>query len=287
VITDPSGEENELNRKLREQFEKLTGTYKGSIIRKGTNTEPPREWKTELGLYIIDVKNGTTPGGEQKFKPALKARFKQLSPVAPNVILDVQYISESNQLFLSVNEAGAPSTPDGLNSISGKLKDNTITGTASKASGLWGDLALQFATKEVEVPSPGDQEDYNRRLTEEYQTVVGNYTGTISPKGIDPFDVIVNIYIYPEATPNGTVPKLKAYYCRADDRFKATELVMTIDYKTEFNPADIELSGQRIVNGSTLYTVTLTGTFQNNEIRGNYLNQTGKEGPFRLKRKKQ
>jgi len=288
VITDPSGEENEFNRKLREQFQKITGTYRGSILREATSTDPRREWKTELGLYIIDEKYGTTPGGEPKFRPALKARFKQLAPVAPNVILDVRYIAESDQLLLSIREATggpvpAPTSSDGLNSFTGKLKDNLITGTASKATGYWGELQMQFITKTVDSPSFGDQEDYNRRLIEEYNTVVGNYTGTISPKGLAAFNVEVKIYILQEAAPNGTIPKLKAYYRRTSDEFNATDLIMNVEYKTELSPAGIDMSGQR-TNGSLIYFVILNGSFKDNEIKGQYQEQRGQTGPFRLKR---
>ncbi len=286
VDTDPSGDENEYNRRLREQYQKLTGTYRGQILREASGGEPRREWKVELGLYIIDVKYGTLPSGEPKLRPALKARFKQLAPVAPNVLLDVQYVAETEQLFLSVSGGDTlPGASEGLNSITSALKNNVISGTASKASGYWGELNLKFITKSVDTPSSGDQEDYNRRLAEEFQTLVGSYTGTVSPegRGLEPFNIEVKVFIVQEVAAGGTTPKLKAYYHRTSDRFNATDLTMNVEYKTELTPAGVDMSGQRS-SGALTYFVVLNGQFQNKQIRGQYHDQRGQSGPFRLKR---
>lgn len=282
-VDTPSGEENEFNRKLREQYQQLTGTYRGSVVRSASRVEPRREWDTELGLFIVDVQDGTTPNGQAKFKPALKARFKQLSPVAPNVLLDVQYITESKQLLLSTNDKNNPAAANGITSFIGQLNKNTITGQASKSTGYWGDVRMEFISKEVDTPTFGDQEDYQRRLTEEYQTLVGEYRGKVSPKGKSSFEVELKIFIIRELTPTGTIPALKAYYRRTSDEIHASDLTMSMEYKSELTPIEVNMSGQRAI-GSATYFVTLNANFQNNEFRGQYHDHLGHEGPFRLKR---
>lgn len=286
-VDTPPGEEDDFNRKLREQYQQLTGTYRGQVVRSVSRSEPRREWKTELGLFIVDIADGTTPNGEAKFKPALKARFKQLSPVAPNVLLDVQYITESNQLLLSINDKNNPAAPNGngITSFIGSLKNNTVSGQASKSTGYWGDLNMQFITKEVDTPTFGDQEDYQRRLMEEYQTLVGEYRGKISPQGESSFEVELKVFIIQEPTlTGGTIPALKAYYRRTSDEFHATDLTMNVEYKSELTPIEVNMSGQRAI-GSATYFVTLNANFQNNEFRGQYHDHLGHEGPFRLKRR--
>ncbi len=287
VDTDPAGEENEFNRRLEEQFKKITGTYQGRILREASGYEARREWKVEMGLYITKVKDGASPSGEPRFKPALKAKFKQLSPVAPDVILDVQYIVESQELFLSINEVGvAPNNSDGLHSLSATINNNTIQGRASRVSGDWGDLSLKFERKEVEAPSSGDIEDYNRRLLEEYNLLVGFYTGTISPqnKEFDSFKIEVKVSIKPPEPGTNSIPKLIAYYRRTSDKVHATDLTMNVDFKTELSPAGVEMFGQRNIGNAT-YFVTLTGQFKNKEIQGQYGDHRAQRGTFRLKRK--
>jgi ribosomal protein L19 len=282
VDTPNSGDENELNRRIREQYEEIAGTYQGKIIREATGTQPRQEWIVELGIYIIEVKSGTTPTGEPKFKPTLKAIFKQISPVIPNSLLDVQYIAETGQLLFSNAASGA----NNLNSINAFLKDKVIKGTATKTTGNWGNIELKFTSKNVDTPSSGTDEDYNRRLTEEYKTIIGSYTGRISPtgSGSEAFDVEVKIFIVQEAGPNGLIPKLKAYYKRTTDRYGATDLTMNVDYKTELNPPGVDMSGERSATGRA-YFVILNGVYKNREITGQYHDQRGQSGPFRLKYK--
>lgn len=280
----PAGEENEFNRKLREQYQQITGTYRGNLVRYASRGEPRREWKTELGLFIVDVPDGTTPGGGTKIKPALKARFKQLSPVAPNALLDVQYITESRQLLLSSAPNSNPAAPNGITSFIGSLKNNMVTGQASKATGYWGDVSMQLITKDVDTPTFGDQEDYQRRLTKEYETLVGVYRGKISPQGESSFEVELKVFIIQEPTLLGTIPALKAYYRRTSDEFHAHDLTLSIEYKSELTPIEVNMSGQRAI-GSGTYFVTLNANFENNEFRGQYHDHLGHEGPFRLKRR--
>lgn len=281
----PAGEEDEFNRKLREQYLQITGTYRGSLVRSASRGEPRREWKTELGLFIMNVPDGTTPGGGTKIKPVLKARFKQLSPVAPNVLLDVQYITESRQLLLSTAPNSNPAAPNGLTSFIGSLQNNMVTGQASKSTGYWGEVSMQLATKEVDTPAFGDQEDYQRRLMEEYQTLVGTYRGKVSPEGDSSFEIELKVFIIQAVTPTGeTIPALRAYYRRTSDDFHATDLTMTVEYKSELTPIEVNMTGQRTI-GSGNYFVTLNASFQNNEFRGQYHDHLGHEGPFRLKRR--
>jgi hypothetical protein len=292
VTTDPSGDENEFNRHLREEYEKITGTYRGSVVREASGSEPRREWKVELGLYVIDVKYGTLPSGEFKMRPSLKARFKQLVPVARNVVLDVQWVAESQQLTMSASELpGSPVLIDGMitagiDSISATLSNSDIKGTTSKGSGYWGELRLKFYDKKVVTPSAGDQEDYNQRLIEEYQPLVGSYTGKVNPRGesLEAFEIELKIFIIQEAGAIGLTPKLKAYYRRVKDRFNATDLTMDVDYKPELSPPSVDMSGQRS-NGSMNYFVILNGTFKNKEFYGQFHDQRGNEGPFRVKRR--
>lgn len=284
-VDTPAGEENEFNRKLREQYQQITGTYRGSLVRSPSRGEPRREWKTELGLFIVDVPDGAASNGQAKFKPALKARFKQLSPVAPNVLLDVQYITESRQLLLSINPNSNPAAPNGLASFIGSLQSNTVTGQASKTTGYWGDVSMQLVTKDVDTPTFGDQEDYNRRLTEEYQTLVGTYRGKISPEGDSSFEIELKVFIIQAVTPTGgTIPSLRAYYRRISDDFHASDLTMVVEYKSELTPIEVNMTGQRTI-GSGNYFVTLNANFQNNEFRGQYHDHLGHKGPFRLKRR--
>jgi hypothetical protein len=280
VDTPASGDENELNRRLREQYEEISGTYKGKVVRESSNGQPKQEWAVELGLYVLEVKSGSTPTGEPKFKPTLKAVFKQISPVVPNSLLDVQYIAETGQILFSNSQAST----NNLNSINARLKNKSIIGTATKSTGTWGNIQMNFTSKNVDTPTSGDEEDYNRRLTEEYKALVGTYKGTVSPTSGDSnsFAVEVKVFIVQETGANGSVIKLKAYYKRSSDRYGATDLTMNVDYKTELDPPGVDMSGERS-NGGRTYFVVLNGTFQNKEIKGQYHDQRGFAGPFKLK----
>lgn len=275
------GDEDRLAEKLRQQYDSLSGTYAGQIIGPDAASEnKQKEWDVELGLYTLEVKSGTKPNGETIFRPVLKAVFKQKYPAVPNIGLEVQYIAETGQLFM-VNPLNGTGE---LHTINAKLNNNQISGIAKKTSGMWGTINLNFIRKSVDTPSEGDQEDYNRRLAEEYQALVGVYRGTISPtaNGISPFEVEVKIFIIQEAGNSGNVPVLKAYYRRMSDRYNATDLTMNVEYKTELKPPGVNMSGQRS-NGGMTYFVVLNGVFQKKEIKGQYHDQRGHSGPFRLR----
>lgn len=281
VDAPTEGDEDQTAQKLRQQYEGLTGTYVGTIKSpEASGVDNKSEWDIELGIYTLEIKAGTKPNGETLFRPVLKGVFKQLHPVVPSLVLDAQYIAETGQLlFLNPNAA-----PGELHTINASLTKQTIQGSVKRTTGTWGHTQLQFSTKNVNTDPSGEQEDYNRRLTEEYKVLVGNYTGTISPVGRDvaSFTVEVKIFIIQEAGTNGLTPKLKAYYRRTSDRFNATDLTMNVEFKTELGPPGVDMSGQR-TNGAMAYFVVLNGYFQNKEIRGQYHDQRGHEGPFRLK----
>jgi hypothetical protein len=279
VNTPPHRDEDELNRKIREQYQKISGTYKGKIIKESSGSQPKQEWQVELALYILEVKSGNTPTGEPQFKPTLKALFKQITPVVPHSILEAQYIADTGELILSQTQAGN----DQLNSVRAKISEQKITGLAQKTSGHWGTLQVQFVSKDVGTPGVGDEEDYNRRLMEEYQAIVGKYHGRVNPTQSAGFDVDVKIYIVQEPSGTISIPKLKAYYKRSSDPYNVTDLTMNVTYRTELNPPAVDMSGQRSGSSGLVYFVILNGHIQNHEFKGQYSDQKGNSGPFKLK----
>lgn len=282
VTTNPTGEEKEYINKLREQYQKVVGTYQGSIVREANMSEPRREWKIELSIYIVEVKYGTEPSGEPKFRPILKARIKQLSPVKPNTYLEVHYDFEKNELVLTSSDPSTTLNPDSINTIVAVFDGKSISGRVSKTAGYWGELNVDFKNKRVEFPAIGDKEEYNQRLYAELQSIAGLYKGTIRPLGLESFDIELKIFVVSEVGGNGSPPILKAYYRRTKDIHRATDLTMTAIYKTEMNPSAIDMTGQRTGSGFT-YSVTLNGIIKNKKIEGIYHDQRGQEGPFILK----
>jgi hypothetical protein len=281
------GDEDRIADEMRKQYESLSGTYIGKIKSSTSNLPneggavgPQSEWDVEVGIYTLEVKSGTKPNGETILKPVLKAVFKQNSPVAPNIILEVQYTPETQQLIFINPAAGASD----LQTMTLKLDKKVMTGVAKKSSGIWGNVNLSFSSKTVETPSAGDQEDYNRRITEEYKKIVGTYRGLITPTtpGVEDFEVEVKLFIVQEAGTTGRlIPRLKAYYHRVSDEYNATDLTMAVDYKTELNPPGLDMSGQRS-NGGLTYFVVLNAVIANKQITGEYHDQRGQEGPFVL-----
>lgn len=283
VNTDPEGEDNEFYRNLRVQYEKIKGTYVGTIVKDSESEELKKVWKIELGLYIVEIKYGNDTNGEPKFRPVLIGRFKQLSPVAPNVLMEVQHIAETGKLVLLAQANGTSGGTDLIKTIMADLKNDKITGVASKFSGFWGNLELALKSRNVDIPRDGDQEDYNKRLMEEYKKIEGEYEGTISPVGLESFDFLLRIFTIQVTGENGLTPKLKAYYRRKNDKYNVTELTMDVQFKTEMDPPGIDMAGQKS-NASNAYFVVLNGRIQGGKIKGVYHEQRGQQGPFQLKK---
>lgn len=262
--------ELEDNAALEAKFARVTGKYVGTI---NTGAEPQQ---VELSFYPYYKKNGQNSKGEDKYKPELRARYRLLNTVAPDVILSVGYYEEVNKLVMTTLNENAPT----VISINGEMMGNSITGDVAKNNVPFGTLTAELTSRQYSAPSPNDEAEYNQRLRRLYDTIKGNYVGTVRPSPRDgaAFQISVRLGYVDRKSPNSNVltPVLEAYYSVIGDRDHAREDQLAVTFIPETNEISMDAGAAR--------RVSISGTLRQGVIKGTYTGFRGLEGGVTLRK---
>ncbi len=255
---------------LMEKYRPILGVYRGTI-QAGASSQA-----VELSFYTVEKKIGQTANGEPKFLPALMARYRNLSNVVNDIVMESTYLDQTSQVLMS--------TSDNSFGMSGILNGETITGNVTRNGGIWGTISVSLVSRESSAPNDAnDRAERNTRLTKIYETIVGTYKGKVdfpSDSSASDFNVTIAIVIDQVKDIDGYyVPALKADYTRENDPARNLALAMDVDYKPDTVPPYISLvSNQARVE----YSVTIAGTINNGVIDGTFTNKRAQRGTVRL-----
>lgn len=255
---------------LMEKYSPLLGIYRGTI-QTGSSSQI-----VELAFYTVEKKIGQTASGEPKFLPALMTRYRNLSNVVADVVMEATYLDQTSQVLMSNNDNsfGLSTTFDGQN----------IVGNVTRNGGVWGTINVSLFSRESSAPNDAnDRAERNARLTKIYEAVVGTYKGRISfptNSSASDFGVTVTVVINQVKDQDGYfVPALKADYTRDDDPTRSYPGAMDVDYKPDTVPPYISLVSSEV---RAEYSVTIAGTISQGIISGTFTNKRAQSGAVRL-----
>lgn len=255
---------------LMEKYSPLLGIYRGTI-QTSSNTQI-----VELAFYTVEKKIGQTSSGEPKFLPALMARYRNLSNVVADVVMEATYLDQTSQILMSNadNSFGLSAIFDGQN----------IRGSVTRNGGIWGTINVSLFSRESSAPNDAnDRAERNARLTKIYETVVGTYKGKVdfpANSSVSDFGITVTIVINQIRDQDGYfVPALKADYTREGDPNRNLALAMDVDYKPDTVPPYISLVSSE---AKAEYSVTIVGTLSQGTINGTFTNKRAQSGSVRL-----
>ncbi|MBS1971101.1 MAG: hypothetical protein JSU04_12375 [Bdellovibrionales bacterium] len=255
---------------LMEKYSPILGVYRGTI-QAGVSSQA-----VELSFYTVEKKIGQTANGEPKFLPALMVRYRNLSNVVDDVVMESTYLDQTSQVLMSTN--------DNSLGVSGIFNGETITGNVTRNGGIWGTINVSLVSRESSAPNDAnDRAERNARLTKIYEGVVGTYKGKVDfphNSSASDFNVTVTIVIDQVKDKDGYyVPALKADYTRENDPARNLALAMDVDYKPDTVPPYISLVSNEV---RAEYSVTIAGTINNGVIDGTFTNKRAQRGTVRL-----
>lgn len=267
-------EEIDNRNALMEKYNQVMGVYQGTVIAAGTTLQ------VELSFYTIEKKIGQTADGQPKFLPALMARYRNLTNVDPDIIMEATYIEETSQIFMS--------NSDNTFGISGSFNGEVIAGDVTRNGGKWGTVNVNLRSRESSTPNDAnDRAERNARLTKIYQQVEGVYKGKVdfpANSSAADFGVTITITIDQIKDQDGYyIPALKADYVRNDDPNRNLALSLDVDYKPDTVPPYISLVSNEV---KADYSVTISGTVSNGVIDGTFTNKRAQRGTVHLVRQK-
>lgn len=257
-------------------FAPIIGTYQGTM------TTPSRVHQVEITVFTLEVRTGTNPNGMPTYTKELRALYKKLDPVGPDVTFEARFYNELGNLILGAPSI-APKGADDVNTIDAKLIGQRLTGDVKSISGLIGRLDLSLVSKQQDVPDQGAESDYNERLRRQYEEVVGEYTGIVQPKASEnaPFAITIRLSITVNAN---NVPVLTGELNYPFDRTMDQNL--TVTYRADWKPARLAMIGKSRTNSSTNYTTTFDAAIEGNALVGSMSSSDRiSEGTFRLIKK--
>lgn len=255
---------------LMEKYGPILGVYRGTI-QAGVSSIA-----VELSFYTVEKKIGQTANGEPKFLPALMVRYRNLSNVEADMVMEATYLDQTSQVLMSTN--------DNALGVGGVFNGQSITGSVTRNGGIWGSINVSLVSRESSAPNDAnDRAERNARLTKIYETVVGTYKGKVdfpSNSSASDFNVIITIVIDQVKDKDGYyVPALKADYTRENDPARLGALAMDVDYKPDTVPPYISLVSNEV---RAEYSVTISGTINNGVIDGTFTNKRAQRGTVRL-----
>lgn len=255
---------------LMEKYSPILGVYRGTI-QAGVSSQA-----VELSFYTVEKKIGQTANGEPKFLPALMVRYRNLSNVVDDVVMESTYLDQTSQVLMSTN--------DNSLGVSGIFNGESINGNVTRNGGIWGTINVSLVSRESSAPNDAnDRAERNARLTKIYQAVVGTYKGKVAfphNSSASDFNITVTIVIDQVKDKDGYyVPALKADYTRENDPARNLALAMDVDYKPDTVPPYISLVSNEV---RAEYSVTIFGTLNNGVIDGTFTNKRAQRGTVRL-----
>lgn len=212
------------NEKLKSDFSKVVGLYKGTL----NTAEKNRDLlDVELVVYWVMTQEGVDENGKVKERVTLLTQFR-----LPNVVgelddhlMRVNYDINSGEVSMTADldlmrdlNACSVGRRDPQLSILGTMLKDEMKGKLRLAGGVLGTLNLQRVNRNVDTVIL-DQYD---RLWQAYEPIVGEYLGQYTPsdKTKKGFPFQLNLILTGETTGSGNsfvvCPTLKGQYTRPD-----------------------------------------------------------------------
>lgn len=260
----------------------IVGTYMGTLT-SGSTVQQVRL------IILVTDKEGRNSDGTPTTVRVPSATFTRIDPIGRDFNLTVSYTPETSSLAFTnptANGGNGDSSPgsapskdstpvrdDDIKTMSGYLTGQRIVGDATSVRSVrLGTIDLIRTTNQTDLPGD-DRNERRRRL---YETLVGQYCGSIA----DPYDharpQIISLKLRIDAasdpsSPSGTRPILSAFYERLEKPPGVLDLAMAVNFES---PPAVVISGRGLGN----YAVTFTGVLQNGQVKANL--STAKDGPL-------
>ncbi|MNK06225.1 hypothetical protein D3C87_241170 [compost metagenome] len=259
---------------LEKNHKLIVGTYQGIM------TTPSRKHDIELTLFSLEIRDGENSKGLPKYRKELRALYKKINPVGPDVTFDARFFAEMGQLILT--PLVSPKGADDISTIDAKLVGQRLTGKVSSISGEVGYLDVALVSKQQDVPEQGAEDDYHKRLRKQYEEVKGTYEGIVMPPENDPFAISISLNV---TVNSDGVPLITGELSYPFDR--SLDMTLTVNYRPDLTPPKLTLIGKpKTGNSPTGYTQTFDGVIKDGKFVG-AMSSTDNvdEGQFSLKKK--
>jgi hypothetical protein len=242
------------NSLINQIYGPLEGTYNGTL----TSSSSSDNTAQDVSLRIKIMNEATTnPDGSPAIKRVPTAFLIRTSPVVDSYSLTVQsYTPETGELNLVAQNSNV------LKSIDLIVTGERMTGKVYTTSGLIGTIDLSLFSRETDAPSDNNNEEIRNAYLKLYKKVEGRYVGEI----VNPNPKIKNKPVAIELNiVNANTPFLRGYYSPLDAANAGLNLIMTVDYRPNFNPPRITLDGANTSPGST-YIINIEGIIKNDSV---------------------
>lgn len=259
--------------KLLEDFAMVEGTYMGTY-------NDGRSLKSvELSIYHIDEKTETNSSREPVFMPVLYARIKTLDTLRLDAVLNARFFPETGELILSNSNRNDPN----LQSIGANVRGMKITGQLKTYQGVLGDVDVDLVSRESRAPRDGSDEETEDRLRRQYETIVGEWVGYITPETDIPSKVLVRFFVTTQSQNGRNVPVLLGFYHPYRESASDLDIGLTVTFKAETTPAQILVTSTPRPGG---FFISLDTVLQDNntKIVGTATTHRGYEGRVELAR---
>lgn len=250
---------------LRKSFTSVEGDYAGVLT--GFDRQSTR---IGITLYTLEMADGVNNNGEQRFRPVLKARYRNFDFIneTSDTILDASYFPESGDLVLSDSQTL---------SITGRLIGGVITGSLSRQDGKVGSLEATRTGSTAGVPTLDPVADYDR--------LVGTYQGTLS--SVSGVSIPIEIGIYSLEASSGfdesgkmrLTKVLKARYRNSRELDETGDVIMDVAYSRDSRRLVLTTLSS-LPNGVT-EVFSISGIWKDDLISGNLTRQDGVVGEIK------
>lgn len=129
---------------LLSSYRAVAGVYRG-LLSPEADGQP--SYGIELKIFIVEEANGTNEAGEARFRPTLRAFYRQLndSTEIASRALVVRYYRESSEIVMgsASGNSGLPADAVAFLSITGKFLGERLVGEVSNHRGRLGIIELE------------------------------------------------------------------------------------------------------------------------------------------------
>lgn len=218
--------------KLLSDFAMVEGTYMG------TYNDGESVKSIELAIYHVDEKTETNSSREPVFMPVLYARIKTLDIVKLDTVLGARFFPETGELILSNSNRNDAN----LQSIGANVRGMKITGQMKTYQGALGNMEVDLVSRESRAPADGSGQETEDRLRRQYEAIVGDWVGLVTPETGIPEKILVRFFITTQTVNGRNVPVLLGFYHPFRSNADNLDATLTVTYKAETTPAQLLLS---------------------------------------------
>lgn len=254
------------NSNVNNIYGPLVGTYTGTQTI-GNSVQDVRV------VLSIRSESATNSDGTPTTKLVPIGTFTRLNPAGPDVAMKWSFTPETSAFNLTAIESGGSNAngnngggkshrDDDVKVVDGTLIDQHIVARLNN----FDDIQIGVLDLRKSSDQSSDPGSRNERLRRLYESVSGQYCGTIR----DPYDtkkpqiisVDVRMGYTPDPTsPTGTRPYLWGYYDRLDKPPHVLDLTMSVVYDT---PPNVTIYGKGLGKYSVTFNGVLLPTSQDN-----------------------